>query len=97
MFDNGGFYGFGLVLHQLLYRLEYIGIVFSFVYQIWLFDDIPDTYEIIGAVLVIIACSLSVLEELYNHYYKQEESPYDYYEGIPDPDSPDVETEDPSV
>ena len=65
--------------------LEYIAIVFTFMYQIWLFNDIPDTFEIIGAILVIIACAMSVLEEVYNHYYCQnEDSSYDYDESVSD-------------
>ena len=52
-------------------------------YQIWLFDDIPNMYEIAGAILVIIACAMSVLEEVYNHYNGDDES-YDYYESVSD-------------
>lgn len=51
----------------ILYRLEYIIIVFSFVYQIFLFDDIPNELEIIGLIFVILACFLSLSEELYYH------------------------------
>ena len=51
--------------------LEYITIVFTFLYQIFLFNDIPNMLEIIGAFMVIIACCLSLIEEMYNHRKKE--------------------------
>eukprot|EP01084_Bolivina_argentea_P039570 73121_1 len=47
--------------------LEYIAIVFSFIYQIYVFNDIPNKFEIIGVMLLSIACILPISEELY--YY----------------------------
>ena len=47
--------------------LEYIIILFSFIYQIWLFDDTPNELEIVGLLFIIFACFLSLFEELYNH------------------------------
>ena len=57
--------------HLMLYRLEYIIIVFSFIYQIFLFDDMPNELEIIGLIFVILASFLSLFEELY-YYFKDE-------------------------
>ena len=72
--------------------LEYIAIVFTFMYQIFLFGDIPDIFEIIGVILVIIACAMSVLEEVYHHYYEHDEVSSDEdYQIIPGP----VDVEDP--
>ena len=44
--------------------MEYTAIIFSFIYQIFVFRDPLDRLEVIGCVLVGIACSLSVSEEL---------------------------------
>ena len=52
--------------------LEYIETVFTLLYQIFLFNDIPNTFEITGAVLVVIACCISVGEEIYNHRKSKE-------------------------
>eukprot|EP01083_Nonionella_stella_P207795 754543_1 len=51
--------------------LEYITLIYAFAYQTFLFDDVPNTFEIIGAVLVVLACCVSLLEEVYNKYVKQ--------------------------
>ena len=52
--------------------LEYSAIIFGFIYQIFLFNDFPNSFELIGTILVLIASSLSLLEEVYNHYFKQD-------------------------
>ena len=45
--------------------LEYIQIPISFVYQLLIFDDVPNKYEIIGAVAVGIGGLLPTIEQVY--------------------------------
>ena len=47
---------------------EYLVIIFAFLFQVFLFHDPIDQFEVIGCVLVAIGCSLSILEELYVYY-----------------------------
>ncbi len=47
--------------------LEYINIPIGFIYQMFVFGDIPNKYEIIGAVLVTIACLIIPFEQLYRY------------------------------
>ena len=51
----------------------------------------PNTFEIIGAMLVIIACAMSVLEEVYNHYKSKQIS----YEPVSVASDIEVTSEDP--
>eukprot|EP01084_Bolivina_argentea_P014901 27875_1 len=44
--------------------LEYINIVIRFIIQIYIFQDTPNKYEIIGASMVLVGCMLPVLYEL---------------------------------
>ena len=61
--------------------LEYITIVFSFLYQIFLFNDIPNILEVIGLSFVVTACCFSLLEEWYYYHIKRnEETLYDRFE-----------------
>eukprot|EP01083_Nonionella_stella_P014548 40848_1 len=48
--------------------LEYTTLLFAFSYQIFLFGDIPNTLEVIGVIFVLLACVVSILEELYKKY-----------------------------
>merc|ERR1712087_466965 len=48
--------------------LEYTSIIFSFLFQTFLFRDPLDQFEVIGCILVAMGCSLSVFEEVYVHY-----------------------------
>ena len=57
--------------------LEYIIIVFSFAYQIFLFNDIPNELEIIGVGFVMLAAILSLLEELYYFVKTKDAISYD--------------------
>eukprot|EP01084_Bolivina_argentea_P314771 545233_1 len=49
--------------------MEYIAVVFAFIYQIYLFNDIPNKFEVIGVVLLTIACITSITEEFILHNY----------------------------
>ena len=51
--------------------LEYINIPIGFVYQTVIFADFPNKYEVIGGILVTIACLLAPLEQLYRYYIEQ--------------------------
>ena len=44
------------------------GTAIGFSYQILIFKDIPNQYEIMGGILVTIACLLSPSEQLYQYY-----------------------------
>eukprot|EP01083_Nonionella_stella_P050123 133422_1 len=54
--------------------LEYISLVYAFAYQIFFFGDIPNVFEVIGVVFVLLACCVSLLEEAYKHYSKRKVS-----------------------
>ena len=60
--------------------IQYLAIIFCYIAQIILFDDVPDIFVIIGIILVIIAASLSVLEEAYKNYYENNEEQHKYQE-----------------
>ena len=61
--------------------LEYTSIIFAFLFQTYLFNDIPNDFEIIGAVLIGIAICLSIAEEIYHNYKKNKDK--QGYEQIP--------------
>eukprot|EP01083_Nonionella_stella_P044700 120284_1 len=50
--------------------MEYWAVPFGFVYQWIIFDEIPNIFEILGAVIVIVGCLIGAAEEYYN-YRKQ--------------------------
>ena len=54
---------------------EYLILVFAFLYQIFVFDVIPNQFEIVGIILIIIACSLSLAEEMYVEYRNRQRNP----------------------
>ena len=54
---------------------EYLILVFAFLYQIFVFDVIPNQFEIVGVILIITACMLSLAEELYVEYRKRQRDP----------------------
>eukprot|EP01084_Bolivina_argentea_P117838 209193_1 len=45
--------------------LEYINIPIGFIYQLYIFHDAPNRYEIIGGIMVTIACLLPTTHHLY--------------------------------
>ena len=66
--------------------LEFILIIFEYMYQIFLFNDAPNALEIIGIVLVIIGSSISIMEAFYRRYYLNKNNETNEYELIPDKD-----------
>merc|ERR1719331_242951 len=49
--------------------MEYLDLVFAFIYQ-WLYEkDIPDKWEIVGCMCLFSVCFINVGEEMY-HYCK---------------------------
>mmetsp|Transcript_66394 Transcript_66394/g.105573 ORF Transcript_66394/g.105573 Transcript_66394/m.105573 type:complete len:91 (+) Transcript_66394:1-273(+) len=48
--------------------LEYTGIVFTFVYQIVVFGDVPNALELSGVALILTASMLPLLEESWMHW-----------------------------
>ena len=73
-----GLFGFGSIAFSVIgYQygdstkvswLEYSILVFGFSSQILIFNDTPNEFEIIGLILVVFACCLSLFEELYKRY-----------------------------
>ena len=47
--------------------LEYVNIPIGFIYQGLIFGDIPNEYEIIGGILVTIACLIIPFDQLYKY------------------------------
>ena len=60
----------------MIYRLGYINIVFAFLYQIFLFQDIPTHIQLIGIIFVVIASVLSILEESWKQYSIKKKNEY---------------------
>ena len=54
--------------------LEYINIPVGFIHQITIFNDHPNGYEMIGGILVTIACLLTPLEQLFKYCMEQKMS-----------------------
>jgi len=53
--------------------MEYLDLVFAFLYQ-WLYEkDTPDRWEIIGCMCLLSTCFINLIEELY-HYFKAKNS-----------------------
>ena len=48
--------------------IEYNEVIIGYIYQIIIFNDIPDLFDVIGIILLSIASLLTVIEELYKYY-----------------------------
>ena len=62
--------------------LEYINIPIGFIYQIFIFNDIPNKYEIIGGVSVTIACLIMPIQQLYQYLYNIDDTESEQSERI---------------
>eukprot|EP01084_Bolivina_argentea_P029871 55422_1 len=62
--------------------LEYITIPIGFIYQICIFNDLPNKYEIIGAILVTIGCLLPVMHQIFIYYFQQTHSQFNMLHNI---------------
>eukprot|EP01084_Bolivina_argentea_P230445 388744_1 len=65
--------------------IEYMSLSFTFLYQIFLFHEIPNQFEVIGAMFIAVTCCLSLLEEFYNYYTHKSK-----YFAAPDTDTDDA-------
>eukprot|EP01084_Bolivina_argentea_P028623 53167_1 len=54
---------------------ENIDLIASYCYQIFLFNDIPNHLEIVGAILTVIAAFFPLSEEIYDHCKKPQYQP----------------------
>ena len=63
--------------------LEYVSLIVNWMYSIFLFDDTPDVYEIIGVTILVIACCIIPLSKEFYEYYTKHYN----YNGTGDNDS----------
>eukprot|EP01083_Nonionella_stella_P101396 287420_1 len=56
--------------------LEYITIPMGFIYQAFVFGDVPNKYETIGGVLVTTGCLLPLMKQVYSYFANQSRSEY---------------------
>ena len=68
--------------------IEYLQIILAFIIQSTIFNDTPNWYEITGGILILTAAFLAIFEELYKHYFVNNEE--DEYQLIPENDELDV-------
>lgn len=50
--------------------LQYVQPVFGFLYQVFLFGDIPNMYELIGVVCIVSGCALMINDKVQDYYVK---------------------------
>eukprot|EP01084_Bolivina_argentea_P251768 422406_1 len=62
--------------------LEYIIIPINFIWQTYLFHDVPNSYECYGSILVTIGCLLPVVEEIYKYCISSKGHVQIMYEGV---------------